>query len=248
MRFELTTLTLARLCSTPELRPLKTFECVKHPQGQRLRRLRGGIIAIRIAFATVIFTFTENWHKSRKNKPFHSHCGLTPPSPNETKMESPATETELYAFLDKHRHDPVFTVGEAQAVRAGMEGGHSKNLFVRDKKKNHALLIVHENQRIDLKSLAAKIGLGRVSFASPDRLMTHLGVSPGSVTPFALLNAHRQAAPENRKILVVIDESLLSYGLVYFHPLHNAATTSVSPEHLVKFIRACGFEPAIVTF
>ncbi len=170
-------------------------------------------------------------------------------------MESPATETELCAFFDKHgiaykthRHDPVFTVGEAQAARAGMDGGHSKNLFVRDKKKNHALIIVHEDQRVDLKSLATKISFGRLSFASPDRLMTYLGVLPGSVTPFSLLNAHRQATPDYKKILVVIDEKLLSYDLVYFHPLHNAATTSVSPKHLVKFISACGFEPAIVTF
>jgi len=176
-------------------------------------------------------------------------------APKERKMESPATETELYAFLDKqeivyetYHHNPVFTVEEAQAARAGMEGGHSKNLFVRDKKKNHALIIAHEDQPIDMKDLAVKIGLGRLSFASPDRLMTHLGVSPGSVTPFSLLNAHRQAATDERKILVVIDEKLLSYDLVYFHPLHNAATTSISPKHLVKFIKTCGFESVIVTF
>jgi len=170
-------------------------------------------------------------------------------------MESPATETELYAFFDKHgiaykthRHDPVFTVGEAQAARAGMNGGHSKNLFVRDKKKNHALIIAHEDQRIDLKGLAAQIGLGRVSFASPDRLMAHLGVAPGSVTPFSLLNAYQRPTPSNREILVIIDKKLLTFERVYFHPLHNAATTSVSPEHLVKFIKACGFEPDIVSF
>lgn len=173
----------------------------------------------------------------------------------EGKMESPAIETELYAFFDKHeivyethRHDPVFTVDEAQAARAGMEGGHSKNLFVRDKKKNHALIVAHEDQPIDMKNLAAKIGLGRLSFASPERLMTHLGVSPGSVTPFSLFNAHRQATSHERKVHVVIDEKLLSYDLVYFHPLHNAATTSISPEHLIKFIKACSFEPVIVTF
>lgn len=168
-------------------------------------------------------------------------------------MESLAIETELFAFLDTlqiayktHRHSPVFTVEEAQAVRVGMHGGHSKNLFVRDKKKNHALVVAEEHLPIDLKSLAGKIGLGRLSFASPDRMMAKLGVTPGSVTPFSLLNARTLARPDDRTIHVVIDEGLLSHEAVYFHPLHNAATTAISPNDLIKFIRACRFEPSIL--
>jgi len=169
-------------------------------------------------------------------------------------MESPVTETELFAFLDNcriahktHRHSPVFTVEEAQAVRADMPGGHSKNLFVRDKKKNHALIVAAEERKIDLKHLAGKIEMGRLSFASPDRLMTYLGVTPGSVTPFSLLNAYRQPAPDGKTVQVIIDESLLDHDMVYFHPLHNAATTAISPGDLLKFVRACGFEPSVLS-
>lgn len=167
-------------------------------------------------------------------------------------MESPASETELFAFLDKHqiayethRHDPVFTVEEAQAVRKGMIGGHSKNLFVRDKKKQYALIIAGEDQPIDLKNLAGKIGLGRLSFANAERLAAYLGVTPGSVTPFALLNAHTRAEPGHPDIKVVLDTKLLDHDVVYFHPLHNAATTGISSQDLVKFVKACGFNPLI---
>ena len=167
-------------------------------------------------------------------------------------MESPASETELFTFLDKHqiayethRHDPVFTVEEAQAVRAGMVGGHSKNLFVRDKKKQYALIIAGEDQPVNLKNLAGKIGLGRLSFASAERLAAYLGVTPGSVTPFALLNAHTRVEPNHPDIKVVLDAKLLDHGVVYFHPLHNAATTGISSQDLTKFVRACGFDPLI---
>lgn len=168
-------------------------------------------------------------------------------------MESPATETELFAFLDNqkiahktHRHSPVFTVEEAQSVRADMPGGHSKNLFVRDKKKSHALIVAAEDRKIDLKNLAEQTGMGRLSFASPDRLMIHLGVTPGAVTPFSLLNAFKRSSPDGPAIQVVLDEGLLMHQLVYFHPLHNGATTAVSPKGLIKFIRACGFEPLVL--
>lgn len=167
-------------------------------------------------------------------------------------MESPASETELFAFLythqiahKTHRHDPVFTVEEAQTVRKGMIGGHSKNLFVRDKKKQYALVVASEDQTIDLKSLAGKIGMGRLSFASAERLAAYLGVTPGSVTPFALLNAHTRAVPDHPDIKVILDANLLGNDVVYFHPLHNAATTGVSSHDLVKFIKVCGFEPVI---
>ena len=173
-------------------------------------------------------------------------------------MESPATEENLATFLDElgirfktYRHAPVFTVGEAQAARAGAEdgmpGGHAKNLFVRDKKKHRALVVVEENRTIDLKSVAELIGLGRPSFGSADSLMEYLGVTPGSVTPFALYNA-RVAEGEEPPMLVALDAELLQHDPVNFHPLHNAATTAISPGDLIHFIRACGYEPLIVDF
>ena len=172
-------------------------------------------------------------------------------------MESPLTEHDLFAFLDSlgiqhttYRHPPVFTVEEAQAARAEMPTGdghrHSKNLFVRDKKKNHALVIAEESAPINLKELADKIGLGRISFASSDRLIRFLGVRPGSVTPFALLHAHKHPAEDQPDILVVIDEKLLEAELCYFHPLHNEATTALRGDDLLAFMRACGVEPKVM--
>lgn len=170
-------------------------------------------------------------------------------------MESPSPETALFAFLDElgidhetHRHAPVFTVEEAQAARHALPagGGHSKNLFVRDKKKNYALVVAEETRPIDLKALAPAIGLSRISFASAERLRSYLGVEPGSVTPFALLHAHRAPAPDQPPIRVILDAAFMAHSEIYFHPLHNAATTSISPDGLTRFIRACGFEPAIM--
>lgn len=166
-------------------------------------------------------------------------------------MESPLAETTLTTFLDAlniahktYRHPPVFTVEEAQSARVHMPpGGHSKNLFIRDKKKNYALVIAEESRTINLKDLAEKIDLGRVSFAHADRLLAYLGVTPGSVSPFALLNAFKQPAPDQPTIKVVLDAALMQEPLVYFHPLHNAATTAITPFDLKRFIIACGFEP-----
>jgi Ala-tRNA(Pro) deacylase len=170
-------------------------------------------------------------------------------------MESPSPEIQLIEFLNKldiahetYRHPPVFTVEEAQQHRAHMPvGGHSKNLFIRDKKKQYALIIAEENQPINLKKLAETIGLGRVSFAHSERLQAYLGVSPGSVTPFALLNAFTQPAPDQPPIKVVLDAALMRQPLVYFHPLHNAATTAIKPIDLERFISACGFKPTQYT-
>ena len=166
-------------------------------------------------------------------------------------MESPATEDMLFQFLDRlgipyktYHHPPVFTVEEAQKQRAHMpRGGHSKNLFIRDKKKNYALVVADEGRKIDLKALSEAIGLGRPSFASAERLHMYLGVTPGSVTPFALFNAHMFAKDDHPAITVALDKNLMSHDTVYFHPLHNSATTAVSPANLTAFIKACGFKP-----
>lgn len=173
-------------------------------------------------------------------------------------MESPASEHELFKLLDDllinhttYRHTPVFTVEEAQAARIempdGSAHGHSKNLFVRDKKKNYALVVAEENTPIDLKQLAGIIGLNRLSFASAERLEAYLGVKPGSVTPFALLHAHKSPADDQPAIQVVLDKKLMAHELVYFHPLHNAATTAISPKGLLAFLSACAVTPRILS-
>ena len=172
--------------------------------------------------------------------------------------ESHTSEEALLAFLDElgiaHktcRHAPVFTVEEAQAARIGAEGGmpgaHTKNLFVRDKKKRRALVTLEESRKVDLGSLADEIGLGRLSFGSAESLMDYLGVRPGSVTPFGLFNARVEEGGEP-PLLFAIDRALLEADLVNIHPLHNAATTALSPAGLMTFVRACGYEPVVISF
>lgn len=144
----------------------------------------------------------------------------------------------------RHRtveHPPVFTVEEAKALRGELPGGHVKNLFLRNKKGDAMWLVVAlEDRAIDLKALGERIGAGRVSFCSAERLMTHLGVLPGSVTPLALIN------DRDRKVRVVIDRGLLEHDPVNVHPLVNTMTTAMSPGDLMAFIAACGHRPEII--
>lgn len=172
-------------------------------------------------------------------------------------MESHADETRLLGFLDKlgiahktYHHTPVFTVEEAQKARSKMPASpghqHSKNLFVRDKKKNYALVVAEEKAPIDLKALADLIGLKRISFASAERLEAYLGVKPGSVTPFAMLNAFENPAEDQPTIRVFIDQTLMAAEFAYFHPLHNTATTAIRPTDLQAFLAACGGEAEVL--
>ncbi len=137
-------------------------------------------------------------------------------------------------------HPPVFTVEESKALRGALPGGHVKNLFLRDKKGIPWLVVAEEDRRIDLKALAERLGAGKVSFASPERLMRHLGVLPGSVTPFGLIN---DKAVEVR---VVIDRGLMAHDPINVHPLTNDRTTAISAPDLLRFIEACGHRPQII--
>ncbi len=138
-------------------------------------------------------------------------------------------------------HPPVFTVEEAKALRGELPGGHVKNLFLRNKKGDAMWLVVAlEDRAIDLKVLGDKIGAGRVSFCSADRLMAHLGVLPGSVTPLALIN------DRDGRVKVVVDSGLLAEDPVNVHPLVNTMTTAIAPRDLLRFIEACGHRPQIL--
>jgi len=143
------------------------------------------------------------------------------------------------------RHPPFFTVDDCREYREHMPGGHCKCLFLKDKKGNMVLAAVHEDQRLDLKALATNLFLGRFSFCNPERLKNILGVTPGAVTPYALMNA---AAADKEHLTVVVDETIRAFDVVNFHPLHNEATVAVRPDDLLKFIRHCGFEPKIIKF
>ena len=132
-------------------------------------------------------------------------------------------------------HPPVFTVEEAKQLRGKIEGGHTKNLFLKDKSDRLFLAVTLEDVPVDLKALGPLAGArGRLSFASADLLREHLGVEPGSVTPFALFNNR------TRSVTPVLDEAMLAVNPLNFHPLENTATTAISSDHLLKFVAAQG--------
>jgi len=163
------------------------------------------------------------------------------------RSSPPATEADLFAFLDDLgietrtiRHAAVFTVEEARDVRGELPGGHCKSLFLKDKKGQLWLAVVDEDRRVDMKELASRIGAARLSFGSETLLYEVLGITPGSVTPFALMNDAEQ------RVRVVLDEDMLTLSPLHYHPLDNRATTAILPDDLVAFVRATGHEPMIV--
>lgn len=159
------------------------------------------------------------------------------------------TRSELFSFLDSigvnHEtvdHPPIFTVAEGRGHKASMPGGHSKNLFLRDKKTRLFLAVAHCDTAVDIVGYGRAAGSnGRLSFGRPELMTATLGVIPGAVTPFALINETSKALSD-----VAVDAALLNWPLIWFHPLENTASTAVTPEGLLRFIRACGFEPRII--
>jgi len=161
---------------------------------------------------------------------------------------TPATPEQLLARLEAlgvqattHRHPPVFTVEEAQALKGDLPGAHTKNLFLRDKKGVMWLLVALFDRKIDLLSLSKVLGVsGRLSFGSADRMIRFLGVTPGAVTPFAIVNDHGGA------VSVAVDEGLRHQEIWNAHPLDNAMTTAVRGEDMVRFLEAEGHPPVWV--
>ncbi|MCP5365297.1 MAG: prolyl-tRNA synthetase associated domain-containing protein [Hyphomicrobiales bacterium] len=160
-----------------------------------------------------------------------------------------ATEVELFAKLAELgietttvRHPPVFTVNEAKTHRGVLPGGHTKNLFLKDKKDGLWLVVALEDRKIDLKWLQRELGAGRLSFGSAALLREVLGVEPGSVTPFSLIN------DGTGRVQAVLDQSMLEAEVVYYHPLVNSATTAIAPNDLLRFLDACGHPPRIMRF
>jgi len=159
----------------------------------------------------------------------------------------PATPDALFAYLDSlgvaHKsvlHPPLFTVEESQVLRGQIPGGHSKNLFLRDKKGTAFLVVALENAEIELKSLHRRLGAsGRFSFGSAELMRELLGIEPGSVTPFAVIN------DTGGRVTVVLDAAMMSHPVLNFHPLVNTATTTIAREGLLKFLEAVGHPPRI---
>ncbi len=159
----------------------------------------------------------------------------------------PTSPDQLFAHLDglgirtrTVQHPPVFTVDEAKALRGDLPGAHIKNLFLRNKKGDMWLVVAEESRRIDLKALGERLGAGRLSFGSPERLMSYLGVVPGAVTPFALIN------DREGRVKVAIDKAVLERDPVNCHPLANDMTTAITPRDLLAFIESSGHKPMIL--
>lgn len=174
---------------------------------------------------------------------------MTVSSPPAPLPAPPVTREGLLAFLDAlgithttHDHAPVFTVAESDAIKAHMPGGHTKNLFLKDKKGNLVLISAEHSTQIELKRLHERLDCGRLSFGSAERLQDALGVTPGSVTAFALVND-----PE-RHVRFILDAALMEHGTLNFHPMKNDATTAISREDLLAFLAALGREPEIMDF
>ena len=157
--------------------------------------------------------------------------------------------TDLMALLDRlgveHttlEHEAVFRVGEGEDLKAGLPGAHTKNLFLKDAKGQLWLISAKDRTAIDLKKLPAVIGAGRLSFGSEALMVEVLGVTPGSVTAFALIN------DPDHKVRFVLDRALAEADPVNFHPLVNTATTTVSQDGFRRFLAAAGVSPLIVDF
>lgn len=159
----------------------------------------------------------------------------------------PATPDDLFALLARLQipcstvtHAPLSTVEESRAARGALAGGHTKNLFLKDKSGAYYLVVACEDAVIDLKSLHRRLGArGRLSFGSAGALFELLGVRPGSVTPFAVIN------DVHGKVAVILDNAMLNHGILNYLPLVNTMTTAVSRAGLLAFLEACAHAPRI---
>jgi Ala-tRNA(Pro) deacylase len=160
----------------------------------------------------------------------------------------PATPADLLAFLDSHgiahhtvTHPPLFTVEQSRALRGLIPGGHTKNLFLKDKKDALFLVVALEDALIELKGLHRTLSAsGRFSFSSAELLRAVLGVEPGAVTPFAVMN------DTDRRVTVVLDAAMMAHETLNYHPLDNTMTTSIGCDDLMRFLHATGHPPRIV--
>jgi Ala-tRNA(Pro) deacylase len=158
-----------------------------------------------------------------------------------------ATPEDLFARFAKlgvatttQHHPPVFTVEESKALRGELPGGHCKNLFLKDKKGALWLVVALEDRIIDMKDLRRRIGAATLSFGTAKLLAEVLGVTPGVVTPFSLIN------DSERRVTLVLDADMMALDQLNFHPLTNEATTTITSQGLLTFIASIGREARIV--
>ena len=153
---------------------------------------------------------------------------------------------KLFEQLDipvrTYQHAPTFTVEEGRDLKASMPGGHSKNLFMSDKAGQLVLISAHAEAKLKLNKLHKVIGTGRLSFGALELMESHLGVTPGSVTAFALAN------PSSRPVMFILEKSLSDCDPLNFHPLRNDMTTAISRDDFDRFIAATGHSCEVIDF
>lgn len=161
----------------------------------------------------------------------------------------PASRADLFALFERLgiasttiAHPPVHTVEDARARVGHLPGGHCKNLFLKDKKGGLWLVVCLDHRRTDINLLAKTLGAPRFSFGRAELLMEVLGVEPGSVTPFALIN------DGERRVQPVLDQAMLELGRLNYHPLANDATTGIAASDLPRFLEAQGYHPIVIDF
>ena len=157
------------------------------------------------------------------------------------------TRAELFSKFDDlgivHNtlnHEPVFTVQDSTIVKAEMPGAHTKNLFLKDKAGRFFLICAKSDTPIRLNKLHPHLGSKRLSFGKAEALFEKLGVTPGSVTLFSIIN------DTDQDVTLIIDQRLTEHDIVNFHPLLNDATTAISSEDMIKFAKATGHDPVIL--
>ena len=161
-------------------------------------------------------------------------------SPPTTPAQLMQTLEELDIDFRLYHHKPVFTVAESSTLDRALPGLACRNLFLRDKKEAMFLLTVSNDTGIDLKKLPALLHCDRLSFGSPERLWRTLGVRPGSVCPFAIINDKEKA------VRIVLDRAMMQADMVTVHPLQNDMSVALPPSGLLKFIRWTGHEPLVL--
>lgn len=162
--------------------------------------------------------------------------------------DAPLSDDELLTFLDAcgfetrtHRHPALFTVEDSQKLRGELEGGHTKNLFLKDRKGNHFLLTAQEDSQVNLKTLHKLLGgSGKFSFGNAEKMQAYLGVTPGAVTALGVIN------DRENNVRFAIDQRLLEHEKINCHPLTNEATTTLLRDDLLAFARHCQHDPLVV--
>lgn len=172
---------------------------------------------------------------------------MNQPAPDQPRLPLPTTPSDLFKVFQSlgihytlYNHEPVFRVQDGEHLKRDIPALHCRNLFLCDKKKVMYLVVAANETAIDMKKLEPLIGSSRLSFGSPDRLWTYLGIYPGAVCPFTVIN------DKEHQVNVILEAAMMAANPVAYHPLDNAMTISLSPDDLLKFFAYTGHTPKIL--